>query len=42
MPNTIALAQKYVPMLDEVYKLSSVTAILDGAPELVQQGAYNT
>lgn len=39
MPNTIALAQKYVPMLDEVYKLSSVTAVLDGAPELVSQGA---
>ena len=39
MANTIALAQKYVPMLDEVYKLSSVTAVLDGAPELVSQGA---
>ena len=39
MPNTIALAKKYVPMLDEVYKLSSVTAVLDGAPELVSQGA---
>lgn len=39
MPNTIALAQKYVPLLDEVYKLSSVTAVLDGAPELARQGA---
>ena len=29
MPNTIALAQKYLPLLDEVYKASSRTAILD-------------
>lgn len=39
MANSIELAKKYVPMLDEVYKLASVTAKLDGAPELVQQGA---
>lgn len=29
MPNSIALAQKYLPMLDEVYKVNSRTAILD-------------
>lgn len=39
MANTIELAMKYVPLLDEVYKLASLTAKLDGAPELVQQGA---
>lgn len=39
MPNSIALATKYVPLLDEVYKLASLTAELDGAPELARQGA---
>ena len=39
MANTIELAKKYVPMLDEVYKTAALTAVLDGAPELVQQGA---
>ncbi len=39
MPNTIELAKKYIPMLDEVYKNASLTAVLDGAAELVQQGA---
>ena len=29
MANTIALAQKYLPLLDEVYRASSRTAILD-------------
>lgn len=29
MPNSIALAQKYLPLLDEVYKASSRTAFLD-------------
>lgn len=29
MANTIELAQKYLPMLDEVYRLSSLTALLD-------------
>ena len=29
MPNTIALAQKFLPMLDEVYKAASRTSILD-------------
>lgn len=40
MPNNnIALFKKYIPLLDEVYKLASLTADLDGASELVQQGA---
>lgn len=39
MPNSIALASKYVPLLDEVYKAASLTAELDGAPELARQGA---
>lgn len=33
MANSIALAQKYLPILDEVYKKSSVTSVLDAAPE---------
>ena len=40
MPNNnIALFKKYIPLLDEVYRLASLTADLDGASELVQQGA---
>lgn len=39
MPNTITLAKKFVPLLDEVYKVASLTADLDGNPDLVQQGA---
>lgn len=39
MSNAITLAQKFIPLLDEVYKLASVTSDLDGAPELVRQGA---
>lgn len=39
MANNISLAQKYVPLLDEVYKTASLTAKLDGAAELAQQGA---
>lgn len=31
MPNSIALAQKYEPILDEVYKAASKSAILDTA-----------
>lgn len=38
MANSIELFKKYVPLLDEVYKLSSLTADLDGAPELARQG----
>lgn len=32
-------AEKYIPLLDEVYKNASLTAKLDSAPELAQQGA---
>lgn len=39
MSNVIELAQQFVPVLDEVYKLASLTADLDGASELVRQGA---
>lgn len=39
MANAIELAKKFVPMLDEVYKLSSLTSKLDGNPDLVQAGA---
>ncbi len=39
MANSIALAKTYVPLLDEVYQLMAVTADLDGASELVKQGA---
>lgn len=39
MANNIALAKSYVPLLDEVYKNASLTAELDGAPELVSAGA---
>lgn len=39
MANTITLRKAYSAMLDEVYKLSSLTAVLDGANELVREGA---
>ena len=39
MANTITLAEKFIPVLDEVYKEASLTAVLDGASDLVQQGA---
>lgn len=39
MPNNITLAQKFVPILDEIYANASLTAKLDGNAELVQQGA---
>lgn len=38
MANSIELFKKYVPLLDEVYKLSSLTSDLDGAPQLARQG----
>ena len=31
MANTIQLAKVYAPLLDEVYKQASLTAVLDGA-----------
>lgn len=39
MANTIALRRAYSTMLDEVYKLASLTAALDGPNELVREGA---
>lgn len=39
MPNTIALRKQYSTLLDEVYKLASLTSMLDGPNDLVQQGA---
>ena len=39
MANSIALFKQFVPLLDEVYKEASKTAVLDGRPELVQAGA---
>ena len=39
MANAITLFKNYVPMLDEVYKLASLTSVLDGAPELARAGA---
>lgn len=39
MPNAITLAQQFIPLLDEVYKLASATSTLDGNPDLVRQGA---
>jgi hypothetical protein len=39
MANTIALRKAYSTMMDEVYKLASLTAVLDGPNELVKEGA---
>lgn len=39
MANNIQIAKKYIPELDKIYKLSSLTAVLDGNPELVKAGA---
>ena len=40
MPNnSIEKFKAYIPLLDEVYKLASLTSVLDGAPELARQGA---
>lgn len=39
MPNSIELFKKYLPLLDEVYQVSSLTSVLDGASELMTQGA---
>lgn len=39
MANLMELATSYVPVLDEIYKEASKTAILDGNAELVQAGA---
>ena len=37
--NSITLAKKFIPLLDESYRLASVTSVLDGNAELVRQGA---
>lgn len=39
MANAITLAKQFVPVLDEVYKAASLTAVLDGSPDLVRAGA---
>ena len=39
MPNAIALARTFIPVLDKVYKAASLTAKLDGAADLAKQGA---
>lgn len=39
MSNSIALFKQYTTLLDEVYKQASLTAELDGASDLAQQGA---
>lgn len=39
MPNKIEIAKKYIPTLDKIYKLGSLTSILDGNPELAKEGA---
>ena len=39
MANAIELRKQYSTLLDEVYKLSSLTAVLDGPNELVREGA---
>lgn len=39
MANAITLAQQFIPILDEVYKMASLTAKLDGASDLVRAGA---
>ena len=42
MPNSIALAQKYEPILDEVYKAASKSAILDTANSNISFIGANT
>jgi hypothetical protein len=39
MANNIALAKNYIPLLDEVYKLASLTAVLESPAELARAGA---
>ena len=39
MANAIELFKQYIAMLDEIYKLESKTNVLDGANQLVRQGA---
>ena len=37
--NNISLAKKFVPLLDETYRVASLTSVLDGNPDLIRQGA---
>ena len=39
MANSIALAKNYIALLDEVYKLASLTSVLDSDPTGMRQGA---
>lgn len=39
MANAIELFKQYIALLDEIYKLEAKTNVLDGANELVRQGA---
>lgn len=39
MANSIALRKQYSTLLDEVYKLASLTSVLDGPNNLVKEGA---
>lgn len=39
MANSINLRKQYSTLLDEVYKLSSLTSVLDGPNELIREGA---
>ena len=37
--NSITLFKKYVPLLDEAYKLASLTSVLDGPADMAREGA---
>jgi hypothetical protein len=39
MANSIALAEKFIPLLDEIYKQTSLTAGLEAGAEYVRAGA---
>ena len=39
MANSIAKFKKYIDLLDEVYKIASVTSVLDGSSKLIKMGA---
>ena len=39
MPNSIALFEKYIPLLDEVYAAEAKTVVLDGDTTLVKAGS---
>ena len=37
--NSVMLFKKYVPLLDEAYKLASLTSVLDGPADMAREGA---